>query len=109
MIYRILAASRYASREETEAGISPPDGRLAGGFMAGLQGFNVRMPKLQNPKARFYFTEKGWEQVGKQIVAKARLEGRRVRVWRRKNPHPSQIVYQDELQIALLPRRDPAR
>jgi hypothetical protein len=74
-----------------------------GAFLAGIAGFDLKMPNITNPRARFYFTEAGWEQVGKAVAANARREGRVVKVIRRKNPEASQIVYQDALQVAIIP------
>ena len=71
--------------------------------MAGITGFDLKMPNIANPRARFYFTEAGWDQVGKAVAANARREGRVVRVIRRKNPEASQVVYQDALQVAIVP------
>lgn len=66
-------------------------------FLRGL-----RAPLIQNSRARFYFTERGWNKVGRFVAAHARKKGFLMRVIRRKNPAASQIVYQDALQIALL-------
>jgi hypothetical protein len=74
-----------------------------GAHMAGVLGFDMKLPHITNPRARFYFTEAGWEQVGKTVAANARREGRIVKVIRRKNPEASQIVYQDALQVAIIP------
>jgi hypothetical protein len=71
--------------------------------MAGVEGFTLKAPRITNPRARFYFTEAGWEQVGKTVAANARREERVVKVIRRKNPEASQIVYQDALQVAIIP------
>ena|SRR5438552_19076986 len=107
MIYRILADSEIAVHDEaTKKWVYLPMGPLRGGFLAGLDGFNLNAPAIRNSKARFYFTEKGWRELGKEIVARAQRKGHRVRVFRRKNPLPSQIVYQDELQVAILPRKN---
>lgn len=106
MIYRILASRLQPAWDDTNRRwVQIPGGRLAGAFMAGLEGFNLNAPKIKNARARFYFTEKGWEKVGKAIVARARVQGHVVRVIRRKNPEKSQIVYADELQVAILPRK----
>lgn len=74
--------------------------------MAGVEGFNMNYPNVTNRRTRFYFTEKGWREIGKNVAANARKEGRVIRVIRRKNPDKSQIVYQDELQVAILPRKN---
>ena len=63
----------------------------------------LRAPLIQNPRARFYFTERGWNKVGRFVAGYARKKGFLMQVIRRKNPSASQIVYQDDLQMALLP------
>jgi hypothetical protein len=73
--------------------------------MAGVDGFDLKYPGIANPRARFYFTEKGWRKIGRFVAVNASWERRVVRVIRRKNPYKSQIVYQDELQVAILPRK----
>ena len=61
-------------------------------------------PQVSNPRARFYFTERGWAKVGRRVAAEAKRAGHVVKVIRRKQPERSQIVYRDELQLALLPK-----
>ncbi len=82
--------------------------RLLGAFMAGVDGFNLKQPDIADQRARFYFTEKGWRRIGRFVAVNARREGRLVRVIRCKNPHRSQVVYKDELQVAILPRKKKA-
>ena len=60
-------------------------------------------PLIQNPRARFYFTEKGWNKVGRFVTSEAQKKGFVMKVIRRKNSAASQIVYRDGLQVALLP------
>ena len=104
MIYRILCNSvTIAPRQPGQPETVLQNGQLMGAFMAGITGFDLKMPNIANPRARFYFTEAGWEQVGKAVAANARREGRVVRVIRRKNPEASQVVYQDALQVAIVP------
>ena len=62
----------------------------------------LRSPSIQNPRARFYFTQRGWDEAGRFVAGYARKKGFRMRVIRQKNPLASQIVYQDDFQIALL-------
>src|SRR5260370_21618805 len=62
----------------------------------------LRAPLIQNPRARFYFTERGWDRVRRFVASDAQKKGFLMRVIRRKNPPASQIVYQDDFQIALL-------
>ena len=109
MIYRILAATQLGEWDDTRKEWFTVPGPLQGGFMAGLGGFDLDMPDIKNPRTRFYFTEKGWCELGKAIVAQARRDGVHVRILRRKNPLPSQIIFEDDLQMALLPRKDVPR
>lgn len=62
----------------------------------------LRAPLIQKPRARFYFTERGWDKVGRFVASEAQRRGFLMRVIRRKNPPASQIAYRDDLQIALL-------
>ena len=68
----------------------------------------LKAPEITNRRCRFYFTERGWRAVGRHLAAGARRDGHVVKVIRRKNPDPSQIVYADELQVAILPRKEGA-
>jgi hypothetical protein len=104
VIYRILCNAGIILPQQPEQPlVILPNGRLMGAFIAGVEGFALKAPDITNPRARFYFTEAGWHQVGRIVAANARREGRVVKVIRRKNPHPSQIVYEDELQVAIIP------
>ncbi len=106
MIYRILANAKKGSfsfsRQEFIPG-SP--GPLRGAWTAGLAGMNVKFPEIENRRVRFFFTEKGWREVGRAIVARAIREGHVIRVIRQKNPMKSQIFYKDADQVAILPSR----
>lgn len=107
MIYRILSDSKITIRDETtNTWLTITGSPLKGGFRAGPGGFALVAPDIQNAKARFYFTEKGWREIGKPVVAQARREGHRIRIYKRKNPTRSQVVYKDELQVAILPRKN---
>jgi hypothetical protein len=95
MIYRILCDGRCVRGQ-----------RLLGAFSAGVDGFDrLKTPLIRNKRARFYFTEEGWRLLGRQVAANARKAGRAVRVLRRKSPDPAQVVYEDEFQVAILPRK----
>jgi hypothetical protein len=108
MIYRIVA-------EGFPMVISYEDGRLVGWILPGpLKGAGVGLgdvmwalglpvPTISNRRARFYFTERGWDRYGRELTRAARQRGQTVKVIRRKNPRKSQIVYQDEIQLAVLP------
>lgn len=108
MIYRIVV-------DECFEGLPTGQGRL-GGLMNSyllsgmLDRLGIRAPiGFDHRKARFYFTEEGWRQVGRLIAVEAREKGHSVRVIRRKEPRPSQVVFRDQLQLALLPSRNAKR
>ena len=104
MIYRVLCNSvTIAPRQPDQPEVVLQNGQLMGAHMAGVLGFDMKLPHITNPRARFYFTESGWEKVGKDVAANAQREGRVVKVIRRKNPEASQILYQDALQVAIIP------
>jgi hypothetical protein len=63
------------------------------------------VPDIANARARFWFTELGWDRFGRALVGEGRRQGYVVKVIRRKNPRRSQVVYADEWQMALLPRK----
>jgi hypothetical protein len=66
--------------------------------------------KLSAPKsaipsnARFYFTELGWREIGKHVVAACQRSGQQYRVITIKE-NAIDVVYQDEYQIAGQPLR----
>jgi hypothetical protein len=109
MIYRILIDTiRHEIDATTQTVLEFPSGtNLRGAFSAGLsEGLDdLPYPQLTNPRARFYFTEAGWQKYGRNMYAAARRRGHAIRVIRRKNPDKSQIVYEDDYQLAILPRR----
>jgi hypothetical protein len=115
MIYRILCEGpRVLYEAFTGRSGGKAECRLMGAWAAGAGDGPWELlpgpsPKQRiNPRARFYFTEKGWQQVGRvaaRNLLKHRKQGVIVRVLRRKNPDPSQVVYEDELQVAILPRK----
>jgi hypothetical protein len=70
-----------------------------GPFSAGIAGpcwHGLPRPKIENNRARFYFTERGWHAVGQHVYAEAKRRGHVVSVLRRKEPSDSQIVYRDD-------------
>ncbi len=111
VIYRILADCKVRHWDEGTRVFKWIPGhlvgipRMRGGFFAMLNGFDLTYPDIENPRARFYFTERGWREVGRKVVALAKQEGHVIRVVRRKDPAPSQIVYRDDFQVAILPGR----
>jgi hypothetical protein len=105
MLYRIvcnghpLLSGHHSARQ-----------RLLGAFSAGVHGFDqLNTPQITNKRARFYFTEKGWKLFGRVVAANARKAGLVARVRRCKNPDSSQIIYEDEFQVALLVRKQSPR
>ena len=109
MIYRVVGEStEWVWSEESgamEIGLGP--GRLMGAWNAGVEGWgDLPMPRVTNPRVRFWFTERGWRAYGLRVAAEARASGRAFRVIRRKNPPKSMVIYRDDWQVALLPDRD---
>ncbi len=112
MIYRVLCNGSDGNAifldiwNKAEAQAAARE-RLMGVYAADVPGdwAGLRRPHIACRRARFYFTEKGWRLFGRFIAAAARRDGRVVRVLRRKNPMPSEVVYEDELQVAVLPRK----
>ena len=104
MIYRILVDTTREKRDPTTQTLREYP-CLRGAFTGGVtEGFrDLPTPNITNRRARFYFTEAGWELFGRHVAADARQQARVVRVLRRKQPRPSQIVYQDAYQVAILP------
>jgi hypothetical protein len=112
VIYRIQTDLDLTSRHDGrhDRGQTTFRSRLIGaGSVLGGTMWERRLPApdFDNPRARFYFTEKGWRRVGRYVAAAGRQSGHVVQVIRRKNPRRSEIVFQDDLQVALLPRRRP--
>lgn len=108
MIYRILVDTAGDAIENADGTFVVT--RCLRGAMSELcdvmADLNLPGPsRLRNKRARFYFTERGWRKVGRHVAAAAKQRGHTIKVIRRKNPNPSQIAYEDELQLALLPGR----
>ena len=103
MIYRILVDScLYDEQLQTDPG--PLRGAWNSCHLSYLMDeLGLCVPDVRNKRARFYFTEKGWRQVGRLLASEARKRGHTIKVLRLKNPKRSQIVYADDLQIAILP------
>lgn len=102
MIYRIITEFRIARRVVSE--VREDLVMIGAGYCFGEVMFarGLQAPLIKNPRARFYFTERGWDRVGRFVACEARRKGLLIRVIRRKNPSPSQIVYRDDFQVALL-------
>ncbi len=115
MIYRVIADLRMIQGiclpgEETHwQWVIPPNPKYREMVGAGtcfgpiMNRHGLPAPPIRNPRARFYFTESGWNKVGRFVAAYGRKKGFIMQVIRRKNPPASQIIYQDNLQVALLP------
>lgn len=103
MIYRIIGESPSPWWDENE-NMKNGTGKLMGAMGACLTDFgDLRAPRITNPRARFWFTEAGWEKYGRSVVADAYHTGRTFRLLVRKNPPRSAVVYRDKWQLALLP------
>ncbi len=108
MIYRILV-QKY--KGDILFGIIFGKVTVAFGGCWGVLDMPFKMPKAKylNRRARFYFTEKGWNLHGRDMCKQAYEWGYRngynIRVIRRKNPRRSEIAYRDDIQVSLLPSR----
>jgi hypothetical protein len=105
VIYRIIGES-HALYWDEDGNLKQGTGKLQGAMFACLGDFgDLPAPRVTNPRVRFWFTEAGWREYGRHIIADARLSGRTYRLLRRKNPPRSAVVYRDRWQVALLPPR----
>lgn len=103
--------------QDTE--VETPDGQVISlpAMKTGLMGFvqhdeiidawadKIQAPQVTFPSnARFYFTEKGWDEVGRQVVAACQRCGQQYRVLKVKENRLN-VVFRDEYQVAGQPRR----
>jgi hypothetical protein len=68
-----------------------------------LRGSNHALPT----NARFYFTEKGWKEVGREVIAACQRSGQDYRVIKVKETD-AQVVWRDkytEYEVAIQPKR----
>ena len=107
MIYRIIGETeryRWAKDDDGYDVVKRETGTLAGAMIAGFGTFgDLKAPPVRNHRARFWFTEAGWEKYGRDVMADAMRSGRVYRLLRRKNPPGSAVVYRDKWQVAVLP------
>jgi hypothetical protein len=62
-------------------------------------------PKHRIPQnARFYFTEKGWDEIGRYVVAAAQRTGQQYRILAIKEKNLN-VIFRDEFQVAGQPVR----
>lgn len=108
MIYRILTGVHNEWWDEAQQSyVRTPLPMLGAGTTMGGMMWELHLPApaLTNARARFWFTERGWYRFGRALVGEGRRQGYLVKVIRRKNPRRSRIVFADEWQVALLPRK----
>ena len=106
MIYRIIGETerlRWADEDQTR--LVRVTGTLMGAMGADFVSSwdDLPAPSIGNPRARFWFTEAGWDRYGRATLAEAMRSGRMYRLLRKKNPPRSAVVYRDKWQVALLP------
>lgn len=110
MIYRIIGESEAWYWDGDSQDWVCGSGRLLGAGFANLGDFgDLPAPALTNPRARFWFTESGWREYGRYLLADAYRTGRVFRLLQQKNPPDSAVVYRDKWQVALLPVKGKAR
>jgi len=84
-------------------------------WKSGLMGFGnpvvwdawVHMNSPRRPvtrNARFYFTEEGWRRYGRKTIEVCQQVGQRYRVIRIKE-NSVDVIYRDEVQVAVRPRK----
>ena len=100
MIYRIIGRDIYISENKCIT-----DKRLNWIAYKMMDELGLHTPSHVNPKAKFYFTEKGWKTVGRAIAKRLRSMDIPFRLIQRKNPLASDCVYSDPYQVALLPNK----
>jgi hypothetical protein len=59
--------------------------------------------RVINKNGRFYFTEAGWDQYGRQTVAACIRSGEEYRVLAVKE-HDVDVIYKDEYQVCIRPK-----
>ncbi len=112
MIYRTLTGTtdeHWDSSQETYVRRPAPmlgAGTTLGGMMWEL---HLPAPDITNPRARFWFTQRGWDRFGRALASEGRLRRYLINVIRRKDPRRSQIVFADTWQMAVLPDKGESR
>lgn len=116
MFRRIELITPTASQVEYDGQVItlPPMKSGLMGFTLHDEIFDAWAGKIQAPQvtfpsnARFYFTEKGWDEVGREVVAACQRHGQAYRVLKVKEKHVD-VVFRDEFQVAVQPRRAAAK
>ena len=62
----------------------------------------LRVPNRFHPRARFWFTEQGWQKVGKKIAEDMNKLGAYTKIKKQKNPKKGDVYWSDPYQVALL-------
>jgi hypothetical protein len=110
VIYRIIGAEDRSFWNEAEECWDFTQGALRGANEAGFGGFgDIPYPRISNPRARFWFTEAGWRECGREVLKNAVQSGRSYRLLIAKNPPRSAVVYRDKWQVAVLPVKNQAK
>lgn len=105
MIYRITGETdRLRWTDEDPPRLVRAAGTLMGAMACDFICPGLPAPKVRiNERARFWFTEAGFDRYGRVTLDAAMQSGRVYRLLVRKNPPRSAIVYRDKWQLALLP------
>jgi hypothetical protein len=62
-------------------------------------------PKFRSKKAKFYFTQKGWSNIGRHVAAQLKQLGIVHRVIKRRDREVS-VVYRDAMQVAGILKKE---
>lgn len=76
---------------------------IADAWIFKLRGSSHSLP----PNARFYFTEKGWREIGRQVIAVCQRTGQRYRIIAIKETD-AQVCWRDRhdgYEVAIQPKR----
>jgi hypothetical protein len=67
---------------------------------------NIPVPKKRINKSgvKFYFTEYGWNEFGREIISRCNASHQEYRVITTEE-HDVDVYYQDNIQVGILPKR----
>lgn len=94
MIYRLLVEDDWFHDR------LKPAGNIMGQQMCAL-GLGGAKKWYWQTNCKFFFTEKGWKEVGKKLAGEAIRAGLQIKILKLKNPKRSEILYKDAMQVVV--------
>lgn len=67
-----------------------------------MRNVKLKSPDLENPRAHFWFTEKGWDDMGRGMAKELERRGFEITVKGMKTPSSNCLQYADYYQVAIL-------